>query len=90
MSDLGPAAESRTQRLAPAPHAGELARLRRDFEQQRQWDKAQHESELEQLRLSFEKRLEDAEKNHQEALTALQQRLREARGGPALGPVALR
>ncbi|XP_036093966.1 pericentrin isoform X3 [Rousettus aegyptiacus] len=31
----------------------------------------------------------DAEKNHQEALTAMQQRLREARGDSALEPVAL-
>nr|KAF6394481.1 hypothetical protein HJG63_010435 [Rousettus aegyptiacus] len=81
--------ESRAQRLAPASHAGELARLRRVFEQQQQRDKAQHASELEQLKLYFEKKLGDAEKNHQEALTAMQQRLREARGDSALEPVAL-
>ncbi|XP_023381585.1 pericentrin isoform X2 [Pteropus vampyrus] len=81
--------ESRAQPLAPASHAGELARLRQDFEQQQQRDKAQHESELEQLRLYFEKKLGDAEKNYQEALTVLQQRLRGARGESAPEPVAL-
>lgn len=72
------------QPLATASRAGERERLRRDFEQQRQRDKAQHESELEQLRLYFEKKLGDAEKNHQEALSALQRRLQEARGASAL------
>ncbi|ELK03604.1 Pericentrin [Pteropus alecto] len=81
--------ESGAQPLAPASHAGELARLRQDFEQQQQRDKAQHESELEQLRLYFEKKLGDAEKNYQEALTVLQQRLRGARGESAPEPVAL-
>ncbi|XP_039735724.1 pericentrin isoform X5 [Pteropus medius] len=88
-SDGQALSESRAQPLAPASHAGELARLRQDFEQQQQRDKAQHESELEQLRLYFEKKLGDAEKNYQEALTVLQQRLRGARGESALEPVAL-
>ncbi|XP_027437525.2 pericentrin isoform X3 [Zalophus californianus] len=67
--------EFHDQLPALTPHGEELERLKRDFQQQRQREKAKHESELEQLRIYFEKKLEEAEKSYQEDLIVLQQRL---------------
>nr|XP_035937510.1 pericentrin isoform X3 [Halichoerus grypus] len=75
--DRQDSSEFHDQLPALTPHGEELERLRRDFQQQRQREKAEHESELEQLRIYFEKKLEEAEKSYQEDLIVLQRRLQE-------------
>ncbi|XP_030875166.1 pericentrin [Leptonychotes weddellii] len=75
--DRQDSSEFNDQLPALTPHGEELERLRRDFQQQQQREKAEHESELEQLRIYFEKKLEEAEKSYQEDLIVLQQRLQE-------------
>ncbi|XP_064433707.1 pericentrin isoform X6 [Mirounga angustirostris] len=75
--DRQDSSEFHDQLPALTPHGEELERLRQDFQQQRQREKAEHESELEQLRIYFEKKLEEAEKSYQEDLIVLQRRLQE-------------
>ncbi|KAM4626955.1 pericentrin [Discoglossus pictus] len=69
--------ELKEQLLARSAQVDEMARMKKDFEQQRQQLKSDHEKELEELRIYFEEKSKATEDNYREELEMLHQRLRE-------------